>query len=894
MNTVNPFMTGSSSKSAKDSSPTAQSAEKPPARLCYVDDSRTSAYVVKRLLRPYGYVVEHFESAEPALIALVKDNYDLLLTDLKVSSTGMDGDDLVRALRNSGHEKISSLPVIVITGSTDETVLKEVYEAGANYILSKPVNGDELDSHIRDLVHGAPTETEASNITSDTAGEVATADQQTDSFFPTTNVNEPIVESGMATVVPFGSDPVFKPSAQTGVDAIPVLNSLQEKAKTDEVLNLDNGVTPRRVLKVADAKHKPADITKIGKENNVTPQPLVAVKPASRVTPTIKSADPESNEVTSELTASNTASTETKTTTAAAGTAGNLTPEQLAARQKMLKAKELAKKRKQLAAVAARKMATAASNAQPAGASQSNQADLNTGAVHATGQPGLSTNNKTPRKRKPKFDINKIATDHLTLEPKDSGHAGDGSPAPKAREASAMPAPAVEMPARPVPKSEQSPINNLGSDIGAAAHAEPHAGFTSVETRGTTAGGAETQMEADAATNILQEMERYPLVEADLSSNYTPSRVMSMVGSILELYGPKKIITAVFLVILGFFGYSGYKEYFDDGVPVEVTKVEQGEIFQSITVPGKVVSKLRVNLTPAIAGRLTHVYVEEGDTVKSGDLLARLDDREANSALKRATASYDSAKEDVVLAQRSVKRLQQAYEKGAIAKHLVEEAEAELRAAKSREAIVAEEVRTAKLSLENPRIVAPFAGTITARYVEVGQWVVPSETLFTLIDEKQREVEVQVDAADSGGIAVGQTVTLSSDAFPGLEWNESVTRLAAATSNVGNANTVSVYISLGNNAPSLRFGQQVDADIRTAWNPNALKLPFGAITNRAGKTYVATVQDNKVHFVEVVTGIEDFSHVEVLQGVNVGQTVIMANGLDLQENQKVFVDSNAS
>jgi len=173
--------------------------------------------------------------------------------------------------------------------------------------------------------------------------------------------------------------------------------------------------------------------------------------------------------------------------------------------------------------------------------------------------------------------------------------------------------------------------------------------------------------------------------------------------------------------------------------------------------------------------------------------------------------------------------------------------------------------------------------------VEVGQWVVPSETLFTLIDEKQREVEVQVDAADSGGIAVGQTVTLSSDAFPNLEWNESVTRLAAATNNVGNANTVSVYISLGNNAPALRFGQQVDADIRTAWNPNALKLPFGAITNRGGKSYVATIKDGKVQFVEVVTGIEDFSHVEVLQGINVGQPVILANGLDLQPNQKVFV-----
>jgi RND family efflux transporter MFP subunit len=401
------------------------------------------------------------------------------------------------------------------------------------------------------------------------------------------------------------------------------------------------------------------------------------------------------------------------------------------------------------------------------------------------------------------------------------------------------------------------------------------------------------QPDVEAASNILQEMERYPLVEADYSSSYQPSRVMSAVGSILELYGPKKILFTVLLVIAGFFLYDQWQQYFDDGLAVKVATVEQGEIYQAITVPGKVVSKLRVNLTPSIAGRLTHIFVEEGDTVKSGDLLARLDDREAKSYLKRAKASFEGAKEDVVLAERSLKRLKQAFEKGAVAKKLVEEAEIELRSAKAREKIAEEEVRSAKLALENPRIVAPFSGTITARYVEVGQWVVPSETLFTLIDEKQREVEVQVDAADSGGIAVGQTVTLSSDAFPGLEWNESVTRLAAATNNVGNANTVSVYISLGNNAPSLRFGQQVDADIRTAWNPNALKVPFGALISKGGKTYVATIKDGKVNLVEVVTGIEDFSHVEVLQGVNVGQSVVLANGRSLQEGQKVYIASSS-
>jgi len=858
-------MTGSSPKSAKNNSPTAQSADKPPARLCYVDDSRTSAYVVKRLLRPYGYIVDHFESAEPALIALVKDNYDLLLTDLKVSSTGMDGDDLVRALRNSGHDKISSLPVIVITGSTDESVLKEVYEAGANYILSKPVSGDELDSHIQDLVNGTPIESDSSG-SAIPSGEDAEGHSELTGQSSTNDFAAPSGNS--ATVVPFGSDLTTKfQTIQNDIDAIPILSTSQDKAKSDEGHKTGNGSNKRRVLKVAETKQKTADIAKIGIDN-VAPQPVVSVKPASRVTPTIKAED-SANEFSLNFNANVKSDVETSTREASGSKKAQLTPEQITTRQKMLKAKELAKKRKQLAAAAAKKI------------SQSNALSSDP----EFGQSGISGASNQQAKKTPKFDINKIATDHLSLEPTESEFVSEATPS-SATKAEATPE-----------KTQQQAGSNYGQPDSSQTTATVHAKSqteSQVDNRNKAASGSDFQVEVDAATNILQEMERYPLVEADLSGSYTPSRVMSMVGSILELYGPKKIFTAIVLVILGFVAFKGYKEYFDDGVPVEVTKVEQGEIFQSITVPGKVVSKLRVNLTPAIAGRLTHVYVEEGDTVKSGDLLARLDDREANSALKRATASYDSAKEDVVLAERSVKRLKQAYEKGAIAKRLVEEAEAELRAAKSRESIVAEEVRTAKLSLENPRIVAPFAGTITARYVEVGQWVVPSETLFTLIDEKQREVEVQVDAADSGGIAVGQTVTLSSDAFPGLEWNESVTRLAAATSNVGNANTVSVYISLGNNAPSLRFGQQVDADIRTAWNPNALKLPFGAITNRSGKTYVATIKNNKVHFVEVVTGIEDFSHVEVLQGVNVGQAVIMANGLDLQENQKVFIDSNNS
>ena len=273
-------MTGSSSKSAKDDQQQAQPAENPPARLCYVDDSRTSAYVVKRLLRPYGYIVDHFNSAEPALIALVKNKYDLLLTDLKVSPTGMDGDDLVRALRNSGHEKISALPVIVITGATDEAVLREVYEAGANQILSKPVNGDELDTHIRNLVHGESLA--AGDSAKIMPGSASGSESSTG-----VKMSAPAAAVPSATVVPFEPEALsVKSQTLADLDNIPVLNSADSaKSAKDTVEDRLDSHAPshklgatRRILNARDAA---------ANNDKITPQPIISVKPASRVTPTI-------------------------------------------------------------------------------------------------------------------------------------------------------------------------------------------------------------------------------------------------------------------------------------------------------------------------------------------------------------------------------------------------------------------------------------------------------------------------------------------------------------------------------------------------------------------------------------------------------------------------------
>ena len=884
-------MTGSGTKGTGKAQATNLTGKARAARLCYVDDSRTSAYVVKRMLKPYGYIVDHFESAEPALIALIESDYDLLLTDLKVSPTGMDGDDLVRALRATGQKKVSSLPVIVITGATDTEILSQVYEAGANQIMTKPVNGEELDAHIRKLVYTSRNRSEEDEF-ADLAAEAESLEQV-------------VGAKGPATVVPFGTDAkktVTSESSMSGADG-------------------DDDAS-RRVLSEPSASLPPLTTP----DGRPIPRPAVRVKPAPRVRPTVRpsttasdSAPPKaSSSVGSEKSAQLTQQKVPLPRSAQDKQPDIVKREQELAELKKKAAARLAAQQNaaQTAMKAAVKAKVAAKATQAAGAKPIDPEVLKKiRAAAAAKKAKLAEQQKLRQPQRP-TPAPKVQTGYqskaqsvqeklepeipLTLEPKENEqvdvfHRGQSASAAPGIQSpfGAQTAHAESAPRKPEPQvaPTHEPLNKPFSE---EAQTDPFADAAKTAAqnfRSTQSAHTADLFGQQDNADILKQMEQFPLVQSDYKES-AGSGVLTAVNSIVELWGPKKVIFAVAIVAVLAFFYNSWSGIFSEGVNVQSTVVEQGEIFQSITVPGKVVSKLRVDVTPSIAGRLTNVYVEEGDEVKKDELLARLDDREAKSNLKLSEANLKNAEEDVALAERSLKRLRQAFSKGAVARQLVEEAEVELRSAKARLSVAEEEVRTAKVSLENPRIVAPFSGTITSRYVEVGQWVVPSETLFTLVDQSQREIEVRVDAADSGGIAVGQTVTLASDAFPGLEWTESVTRLAAATSNVGNANTVSVYISLGSSAPSLRYGQQVDAEIRTAWNPSALKVPYGAIINRGGKTYVAVVQDNFVNLVEVETGIEDFTHVEIRQGISVGQHIILANGADIEEGDRVVIGTN--
>lgn len=329
---------------------------------------------------------------------------------------------------------------------------------------------------------------------------------------------------------------------------------------------------------------------------------------------------------------------------------------------------------------------------------------------------------------------------------------------------------------------------------------------------------------------------------------------------------------------------------------VQVITAQRGLLESSIRVTGRVINDRTVTLTALVDGQIQGMLVQKGETVEAGQILAFLDKREADSLLVKSQALVARETEHVDEKQRRLKRLRGVSRAGGASAQTVDDAAAELRAAQSSLRVAHADLVLAQLHRAKVEVKAPFAGVITEKSTEVGQWVEAGIKLFTLVALEGREIEAQVDAGDSATVAIGQSVRVSCDAFAGQPWSETVQWIAPAVSASDNdaLNTFAVRMTLGPTAPSLLLGQQVDARILTAHRENALKLPYKALIETNDKTQIAIVREGRIHLVSVRTGIEDLTHVEILEGLSPHDKVVLSGGEKLSEGQMVHVEQTKS
>jgi RND family efflux transporter MFP subunit len=323
------------------------------------------------------------------------------------------------------------------------------------------------------------------------------------------------------------------------------------------------------------------------------------------------------------------------------------------------------------------------------------------------------------------------------------------------------------------------------------------------------------------------------------------------------------------------------------GISVKVLGVEKGEITSTLSATGKVISKEEAGISVPVPALVKEVSVEEGERVEAGAVLALLDDRESREKEKGAAESVREANENARQMNRDYEALVIVYSAGGVSRQSVEDAKSRLEMARAAAKRALAELNGIRVTLDKLKVVAPFAGIITRRSINSGEWAAPGGVIFSLAKEGRREIEIMVDESDGGLVKADQDVELTSDAFPGYIWVEKVQEVAPAVRKEGAANSIKVRVSCGMKAPGLKLGQQVDAKIRTAYRADTVKLPFDALISTGGKTFVAMVKSGVIHFIPVVPGIEDAASVEIVSGVSTGEEVILPEGKPCKEGERV-------
>jgi HlyD family secretion protein len=350
----------------------------------------------------------------------------------------------------------------------------------------------------------------------------------------------------------------------------------------------------------------------------------------------------------------------------------------------------------------------------------------------------------------------------------------------------------------------------------------------------------------------------------------------------------------------------------------ELAKVEKLEIHPSILATGNLVFRQEVQLSPEVLGKVAEVLVKEGDPVKRGQILLKLDPtvylaevKQQEASRRNAAIAIERAQINLANQERNLGRTGQLYKAKYInmssyddAVHQVDVAKVDLRA--SRESL---ELANALLSqsrehLAKTEVRAPIDGTVTAVPIKIGETAVASATgiagssLMTIADVRSIMAEVNVDEADIARVAVGQQAKVFPAAYPDqpvLGRVESVAMAPkAAVLGVAASQGRSYVVKLHLVDPklALRSGMTCRVEIVVGGSSARPAVPIQAVMNEevAGikdhtknANYVFVVQDGKAKKTTVELGQSDDANQEVTKGLAVGQTIAVGPARLLRE-----------
>jgi len=306
-------------------------------------------------------------------------------------------------------------------------------------------------------------------------------------------------------------------------------------------------------------------------------------------------------------------------------------------------------------------------------------------------------------------------------------------------------------------------------------------------------------------------------------------------------------------------------------VPVEVVLVRSDTVIDAITATGQIEPLQSIDLRPEVDGRLVEIMVREGAVVAQGTPLFRVDDAELKAQVARAAADRD-------LAQQALTRTRALLADKAAAPADVERAEAQMRSTQA-------SLDLLELRLARTVVRAPFAGVTGQRLASLGDNVNSSTRLITLQTVNPQRATFQVPERYAEQLKLGQRVLFRVAALSGRDFIGTVDFVDPRVQLP--SRTITIKALVPNPRRELASGMFIEARLETATRPAALVIPEDAVSPFAGAMYVWVIKGGKAERREVVLGVRTPGYVEIVNGLELAEQVVVGGTDRLQPGSEV-------
>ena len=320
-----------------------------------------------------------------------------------------------------------------------------------------------------------------------------------------------------------------------------------------------------------------------------------------------------------------------------------------------------------------------------------------------------------------------------------------------------------------------------------------------------------------------------------------------------------------------------------------------------LTASGYVVAQRKAAVASKGTGRLVFLGVEEGDEVKRGQIIARLEDDDVAAAQAQARANLTVVEAELKDAQQWLDRQKQLLDQSLTSQAEYDAAEARLNRVNASIVAAQAAVTAADVAVENTRIRAPFDGTVLLKHADVGEIVAPFAAasssrgaVVTIADMSSLEVEADVSESNIFRIKPDLPCEIALDAYPDQRYQGFVSKIVPTADRAKATVLVKIKFKSYDNrvlpemsAKATFLSKEVDETAASA--KSVLTVPVNAVAERDGKKVVFKVSDGIAREVPVVTGATLGSMMEIQEGVSPGDKIIARVDEKITDGVKVVV-----